>query len=111
MSKEEVLKKYDDSVVSAKEQMYDDAHAEGKAEGFAEGQASVGMTPPEDTTPFDQAYVDQKIAEATAGLSQAITDLQLEESKEEGLRTALESQLAAIKSIVMPASAEATTGL
>lgn len=62
--KEEALNKYNGKVAQAAEELYDDGHSAGYEEGFAKGQEGVEpQEPVEDVTPYDQAYVDQKLEE------------------------------------------------
>lgn len=98
--KEDVLNKYHGDIAQAESDLYDAA--------FADGAASVPAAG-EDVTPFDQAYVDGKLAEQKAIDDQILADakadlqakidqlgLELSQKDADALEEALADKLAAL---------------
>lgn len=77
------------------------AYDAGDQAGYERGKAEVNG---EDTTPFDQAYVDEKVAEATAALEAKVTELELEEEADKELKNAVAAELEALAAKFRPAS-------
>lgn len=95
--KEEILKQHDEAVASANEALYQAAFAEGKAEGFKEGQESVGMV---DTTPYSEEDVAKKVEEATAPLKTKIAEMELADAQKDELEEAIADQMAALQNSI-----------